>query len=190
MQDMINVLITHVHFLPDLLAMQQLLREICSWCRAVPCHRLEAILHRFFLGSLEHFLTVMHKTGTIITGSCALKMLLGHLYDSSSSDLNLIVPHGMFSSMGIFLREEAGYVNVGELTSHSSVAPSVSRFVCYRKWHLSVFLSQAGTMGLMKVIACSNTTAQWWRCTSQSGISTWATKSSIHFELISSKLKS
>jgi hypothetical protein len=50
-------LITHLHFLPDILAVCQLSREIYSWCRAVPHHRLEGILHRFFLGSLDHFLT-------------------------------------------------------------------------------------------------------------------------------------
>jgi len=80
----------------------------------------------------------MHETGAVITGSCALNMLLGDLYDSSLSDLNLVVPHGMFSVMDMFLREGAGYVNVGEQKSHSSVALSVSRFVRYRKGLLSV----------------------------------------------------
>jgi hypothetical protein len=35
MRDMIDVLIMHVHFLPDVLAVRQLSREIYSWCRAV-----------------------------------------------------------------------------------------------------------------------------------------------------------
>jgi hypothetical protein len=72
--------------------------------------RLEGILRRFFQGDLDHFLTVMHETGTIITGSCALNMLLGNLYDASSSDLNLIVPHKKFFTMDVFPRKLAGYV--------------------------------------------------------------------------------
>ncbi|KAJ8582704.1 hypothetical protein M405DRAFT_830175 [Rhizopogon salebrosus TDB-379] len=77
MRDMIDVLMTHVHFLPDVLALRQVSLEIYSWCRAIPDRRLEGILRRFFQGDLDHFLTVMHETGTIITGSCALNMLLG-----------------------------------------------------------------------------------------------------------------
>jgi len=159
MQDMIHVLIMHIHLLPDLLAVQQLSRKIWSWCRGVPHCRLVAVLQRFFLGSLDRFLKAMHETGTIITGSCALNVLLGDLYDSSLSDLNLIVPHGMFSMMDIFLREVAGYVNMGEQKSHSSVALSVSRFIRYHKCHLSISVSQAGAMGPMGVIARGNTTA-------------------------------
>jgi hypothetical protein len=88
------------------------------------------ILHRFFLDSLDHFLTIMHQTGTIITGSCALNMLLGLLYDSSSSDLNLIVPHDKFFAMDVFLQKLAGYVTAEkQMEPHSSAAPSVSRFV-------------------------------------------------------------
>jgi hypothetical protein len=47
MRDMIDVLITHVHFLPDVLAVRQLSREIYSWCRAIPDRRLGDILRRF-----------------------------------------------------------------------------------------------------------------------------------------------
>ncbi|KAJ8580382.1 hypothetical protein M405DRAFT_869514 [Rhizopogon salebrosus TDB-379] len=46
MRDMIDVLITHVHLLPDVLAVRQLSREIYSWCRGVPQRRLVGILHR------------------------------------------------------------------------------------------------------------------------------------------------
>jgi hypothetical protein len=42
---------------------------------------------------------------------------------------------------------------------HSSVVPSVSRFVRYRKLHLSVPLTQAGVIGPMRAIACSDATA-------------------------------
>jgi hypothetical protein len=42
---------------------------------------------------------------------------------------------------------------------HSSVAPSVARFVRYRKSHLLVSLTQAGVIGPMRVIACSDATA-------------------------------
>jgi len=160
MRDMIDVLITHVHFLPDVSAVRQLSREIYSWCRAVPNRRLEGILHCFFLGSLHHFLTMMHQTETIITGSCALNMLLGHLYDSSLSDLNLIVPHEKFFTMDVFLQKLAGYVTAEkQMEPHSSVAASVSRFVRYRKSHLFISLTQAGVIGPMRVVACSNTTA-------------------------------
>jgi hypothetical protein len=96
MRDMIDELMTHVDFLPDVLAVRQVSRKIYRWSRAVPDRRRERILRRFFLDSLEHFLTVMGETGTIITGSCALNMLLGNRYDACSSDLHLIVPHEMF----------------------------------------------------------------------------------------------
>jgi hypothetical protein len=109
---------------------------------------------------LDHFLTIMHQTGTIITGSCALNMLLGLLYDSSSSDLNLVVPHNKFFAMDVFLRNVAGYVTAeGQMEPHSSVAPSVARYVRYRKSDLSVSLAQAGVIGPMRVIACSDATA-------------------------------
>jgi hypothetical protein len=117
-------------------------------------------LHRFFKGSLDHFLMIVHQTGTIITGSCALNMLLGLSYDSSSSDLNLIVPQHKFVAMDVFLQKVAGYVTAeGQMEPHSSVAPSVSRFVRYRKSHLSVSLTEAGVIGPIRVIACSDATA-------------------------------
>jgi hypothetical protein len=95
-----------------------------------------------------------------VTGSCALNMLLGLLYDSSPSDLNLVVPHNQFTAMDVFLQKVAGYITVeGQMEPHSSVAPSVSRFVRYRKSHLSVSLTQAGVIGPMRVITCSNATA-------------------------------
>jgi hypothetical protein len=97
-------------------------------------------------------------------------MLLGLLYDSSSSDLNLIVLHDKFFAMDIFLQQLAGYVTAEEqMEPHSSVAQSVSRFVRYRKSHLSFSLTQAGVIGPMRVwmheascngmSACSNAIA-------------------------------
>ena len=122
MRDMVDMLITHVHLLPDLLAMPQLSHEIYSWCRGVTHRRLVCILHRFFEGSLDRFLTIVHQTGTIITGSCALKMLLGLSYDSFSSDLNLIVPQHKFMAMDVFLQKVAGYVTEeGQMDPHLSV---------------------------------------------------------------------
>jgi hypothetical protein len=160
MRDMIDVLITHVHLLPDLLAVRRLSREIYSWSRGVPHRQLVSILHRFFQESLDHLLTIMHQTGTIITGSCVLNMLLGLLYGSSSSDLNLIVPQHKFIAMDVFLQKVAGYVTAEEqMEPHSSVAPSVSRFVHYRILHLSVSLTQAGVIGPIRVLACSDATA-------------------------------
>ncbi|KAJ8589564.1 hypothetical protein M405DRAFT_205338 [Rhizopogon salebrosus TDB-379] len=97
-------------------------------------------------------------------------MLLGLLYDSSSSDLNLIVPHDKFCTMDVFLQKLAGYVTAEkQMESHSSVAPSVSRFIRYRKSHLSVSLTQAGVIGLMRVIACSDATADMTFTTSRRG---------------------
>jgi hypothetical protein len=160
MRDMIDVLMRHVHFLPDVLALRQVSLEIYSWCRAIPDRRLGAILRRFFLGSLDHFLTVMHETGTIITGSCALNMLLGNLYDVFSSDLNLIVPHKKFFTMDVFLQKLAGYVTAEkQMEAHSSVTGSVTRFVRYRKSHLVISLTQAGVIGPMRVVACGTATA-------------------------------
>jgi hypothetical protein len=158
MRDTIDVLITHVHLLPDVLAVRQLSWEIYSWCWAVPDRRLEDILCRFFLGSLDHFLTEMHQTETIITGSCALNMLLGDFYDASSSDLNLIVPHKKFFTMDVFLQKLAGYVTAEkQMEAHSSVTASVARFVRYRKSHLAISLTRAGVIGPMRVVACSTT---------------------------------
>jgi hypothetical protein len=42
-------------------------------------------------------------------------MLLGPLYDSSSSDLNLTVPHDKFLAMDVFLQKLAGYVTAEKL---------------------------------------------------------------------------
>ncbi|OJA20094.1 hypothetical protein AZE42_07713 [Rhizopogon vesiculosus] len=38
-------------------------------------------------------------------------MLLGDSYDSSSSSLNLIIPHENFLEMTTYLKEEGDYVN-------------------------------------------------------------------------------
>jgi len=105
MQDMIEELITYLPFLPDVFAVQQLSREICLWTRFVPQRRFKQILQRFFWRSLERFVRMMHDTGSIITGSCTLNTLLGDSYDSSSSDLNLIVPHEHVSEMTTYLKE-------------------------------------------------------------------------------------
>ncbi|KAJ8585559.1 hypothetical protein M405DRAFT_865311 [Rhizopogon salebrosus TDB-379] len=121
MRDMVDELMTHVDFLPDVLALRRVSREIYRWSRAIPDRRRECILRRFFDDALEHFLAVMAETGTIITGSCALNMLLGNRYDAGSSDLNLIVPHEKFRTMDAFLRKLAGYVDAEEqMEPHSS----------------------------------------------------------------------
>jgi hypothetical protein len=74
--------------------------------------------------------------------------------------LNLIVPHDKFFAMDVFLQKLAGYVTAEkQMEPHSSVALSVSRFVGYRKSHLSVALTEAGVTGPMRVMACSNATA-------------------------------
>jgi hypothetical protein len=62
--------------------------------------------------------------------------------------------------MDVFLQKLAGYVTAEkQMEPHSSVALSVSRFVRYRKSHLSVSLTEAGVTGPMRVMACSNATA-------------------------------
>ena len=114
----------------------------------VPQRRFNRILWRFFDGSLARFVTVMYETGSVITGSCALNMLLGDSYDSSSSDLNLIVPHRKFSEMTTYLKEEEGYINSDiEERPRSSVASSCSRFRRYYKQNRSVTLSRVAVTG-------------------------------------------
>jgi hypothetical protein len=49
-------------------------------------------------------------------------MLLGLLYDSSSSDLNLIVLHDKFFTMDIFLQQLAGYVTAKKHTQGAHTA--------------------------------------------------------------------
>jgi hypothetical protein len=62
--------------------------------------------------------------------------------------------------MDVFLQKLAGYVTAEEqMEPHSPAAPSVSRFVRYRKSQLSVSLTQAGVIGPIRVIACSDATA-------------------------------
>jgi hypothetical protein len=60
MQDVIDTLMTHLHLLPDVFAVQQLSREIHLWTRLVPQRRFNQILQRFFDGSLARFVTVIH----------------------------------------------------------------------------------------------------------------------------------
>ena len=102
----------------------------------------------------------MHETGSVIIGTCALNMLLGDSYDSSSSDLNLIVPHTRFSNMITYLKEEEGYVDSDiEERSHSSMASSCTRFRRYHKQDMSVTLSEATVTGPMRTVVCGNTSA-------------------------------
>jgi hypothetical protein len=62
--------------------------------------------------------------------------------------------------MDVFLQKLARYVTAEkQMEPHSLVALSVSRFVRYRKSHLSVSLTEAGVTGPMRVMACSNATA-------------------------------
>jgi hypothetical protein len=51
-------------------------------------------------------MTVMHQTGSVITGSYALNILLGDSYDSSTSDLNLIIPRGNVLKMTTYLQQQ------------------------------------------------------------------------------------
>ncbi|OAX37171.1 hypothetical protein K503DRAFT_250338 [Rhizopogon vinicolor AM-OR11-026] len=144
----------------DIFTVQQLSREIRLWTRFVPQRRFKQILQRVFDGSLERFVRIMHDTGSIITGSCTLNMLLGDSYDSSSSDLNLIVPHEHFSERITYLKEEGGYIDVEKKESpHPSVASACSRFGRYHKRHLSVTLSQASVTVPLRTIVCGNTSA-------------------------------
>ena len=53
-------------------AMQDMIDMLMTlWTRLVPQRRFNRILQRFFDGSLARFVTVMHETGSVITGSCA-----------------------------------------------------------------------------------------------------------------------
>ncbi|OAX41905.1 hypothetical protein K503DRAFT_431465 [Rhizopogon vinicolor AM-OR11-026] len=160
MQDMINMLITHLPLLLDIFAVQQLSREIRLWIRFVPQRRFKRILQQIFDASLARFVTVVHETGSVITGSCALNMLLRDSYDSSSSDLNLIVPHEKFLEMETYSKEEEGYINTDiEERPHPFVTSSCSCFRRYHKQHMSVTLSQAGLTGPLRTIVCGNTSA-------------------------------
>ncbi|OAX38323.1 hypothetical protein K503DRAFT_782970 [Rhizopogon vinicolor AM-OR11-026] len=123
MQDMIDMLITHLPLLSNIFAIQQLSREIRLWARFVPQRRFKGILQRFVDSSLERFVTIMHETGSVITGSCALNMPLGDSYDSSSSDLNLIIPPENFLEMTTYLKE-GGYINAEKEEKPHSTAMS------------------------------------------------------------------
>jgi hypothetical protein len=125
-RDMIDVLIMHIHFLPDVLAVRQLSREIYSWCRAVPDRRHLTSLFPGFPGSLP-------DGGTSDGDHHYRKLRSEHVTGE-------FVPHENFFPMDVFLRKLAGYFTAErQMEAHSSVTVSVARFVRYRK-RISPFL--------------------------------------------------
>jgi hypothetical protein len=117
-------------------------RKIHLWTQLVPQRRFNRILQWFVDGSLASFVTVMHETGSVITGSCALNMLLVDYYDSSTSDLNFLENDNIFTSRrGLHQNRKRR-----ESPFDSSFAFYCYRLKRYHKRRLSVTLSVAGKL--------------------------------------------
>ncbi|KAG1876932.1 hypothetical protein C8R48DRAFT_668950 [Suillus tomentosus] len=88
--------------LPDLTKMGQTCRRLRDIATDVARRRFGHIIIPFTGHNYDTFLSVLRRTRTVITGSCARKMLTGEV-DARARDLNLVAPATGFNDLHKFI---------------------------------------------------------------------------------------
>ncbi|OAX31430.1 hypothetical protein K503DRAFT_85354 [Rhizopogon vinicolor AM-OR11-026] len=74
--------------------------------------------------------SILDRSGGVITGSCAIKMLLGVDSTIQSRDLNLIVPYGGFETMDAFILRILFFESIPGVV-HPALSPLINRYHAY-----------------------------------------------------------
>ncbi|KAH7917756.1 hypothetical protein BV22DRAFT_1052214 [Leucogyrophana mollusca] len=119
--------------------------------------RFFSIIKQFFPTQLSSFSTALTKSHGIITGSCALDMLLG-LEGDEPSDLNIIVPLAGLSKIQNFLRS-AHFTEHAHSNVHRTMASCTNQFHLYTHDTKMVTISQTKSSDVLDAVINSPSTA-------------------------------
>ncbi|KAG2336234.1 hypothetical protein BDR05DRAFT_1006050 [Suillus weaverae] len=142
--------------LRDVLAWQ----DSSCWTRSVGqsfvLQRFTCILRPFIGDHVPALCSLMYTWGVVITGSCALEMLMGQHH--ATNNLNLIVPQGSFTILKDFIVETLCYQhNYAVSHPHHAFCTVVQTFAKYGHGKLCITLSEARTEDVFDVVTSSPT---------------------------------
>ncbi|KAG2128462.1 hypothetical protein BD769DRAFT_1387503 [Suillus cothurnatus] len=115
----------------DVMNMGRTCHAMRHLCDVLARRRLRQILEPWTGRHFQSFLDFLRDEGCIVTGSCALAMLMGGEL-SNARDLNLVGRPESFSVCDKFIQETMGYVTISEIC-HQALTRVVGRFRKYRR---------------------------------------------------------
>jgi hypothetical protein len=115
----------------DVMNMGRTCHAMRHLCDLLARRRLRQILEPWTGRHFQLFLDFLRDEGCIVTGSCALAMLMGGEL-SNARDLNLVGRPESFSVCDKFIQETMGYVTISEIC-HQALTRVVGRFRKYRR---------------------------------------------------------
>ncbi|KAG2742559.1 hypothetical protein P692DRAFT_20879725 [Suillus brevipes Sb2] len=138
--------------------------QTCSTIRGVVLYLLEKYKHDILTPyiSTEHrrnqFFGLLTATRGVITGSCALNMILGSP-TYPTNDLNVIVPLGEFNVMAKFVTDALSF-HPGSTTIHKSMQSTIQKFSKFNRLGAHITLAESKDKeDVLRVIVNSPTTA-------------------------------
>lgn len=136
-------LVCEALMITDVVCMGQTCHAMRKLCDAVAQRRLHHVLEPWTgrLGHFQTFLDVLDDEGCVITGSCALAMLMGGDI-CHARDLNVIGRLESFQAIDKFIQETMGYIATSE-TCHKALTRIVGSFTMYRRNRRIITLSLA-----------------------------------------------
>jgi len=114
----------------DLIQFGRTCSDLRSAMGYVVRQRFRSIMAVFVRDFLPAFVQVLDRSGGVITGSCAIKMLLGVEFTIQSRDLNLIVPCGGFETMNDFILRILSFESIPGVV-HPVLSPLINRYHAY-----------------------------------------------------------
>lgn len=143
--------------LPDIICFSACNRMLKNVGTGVVHDRWDGIIGPFVCGHLVEFRHVMRASQALITGSCALAMLIGgHV---TPQNLNIVVPEGSKHLFHSFLVEDLRYGKVQQKRPNKAFGTSVKTFTLFRRRGKVITVSEASSDGPFKAIVTSQTTA-------------------------------
>jgi hypothetical protein len=115
----------------DVVSMGRTCHAMQSLCDRVARRRIRIILEPWTGTHFQPFLDLLGEGECVITGSCALAMLMGGDLPKCR-DLNLVAPPASFSLIDNFLHHTMGYTMTRE-SCHRALARIVGSFRVYRR---------------------------------------------------------
>jgi hypothetical protein len=105
-----------------------------------------------------HFFGILTATRGVITGSCALNMILGSP-TYPTHDLNIVVPLGEFDTMAHFVTNVLSF-HAGSTTIHRTMRSTIQKFTEFNRHGAHITLAESrDKQDVMRVIVNSLTTA-------------------------------
>ncbi|KAG1876934.1 hypothetical protein C8R48DRAFT_668952 [Suillus tomentosus] len=142
--------------LPDLLACLGSSEDVHDMGTAMAVRRFDQIVNPFFGAHFAEMRHLLHITSTLITGSCARRMLTGQ--GAMPKDLNLVTGSGSAEVLYSFLTGDLRYKRHNFVHVNYAFAEKVKTFATFRKGPWVVTVSEAKGDDLFEVVASSPTT--------------------------------